>query len=51
MLTTIEIEMYRIGKTAMEFLLKRIREKDLPRQTVILKTKLIVRGSTSKAKK
>jgi len=51
MLTTIEIERYRIGKTAMEFLLKRIKEKDLPRQTVILKTKLIVRGSTSKAKK
>jgi len=51
MLTTIELEKYKIGKTAMEFLLRRIKEKDLPRQTVILKTKLIVRGSTSKAKK
>jgi LacI family transcriptional regulator len=51
MLTTIELERYKIGKTAMEFLLKRIKEKDLPRQTIILKTKLIVRESTSEAKK
>jgi len=50
-LTTIELEKYRIGKTAMELLLNRIRNKKLPKQTCIFKTKLIVRESTAQVKK
>ncbi len=46
-LTTIELERYRIGKTAMELLLNRIRNKKLPKQTCIFETKLIIRESTS----
>ena len=46
-LTTIELERYRIGKIAMELLLNRIRNKKLPKQTCVFKTKLIVRKSTS----
>jgi DNA-binding LacI/PurR family transcriptional regulator len=45
-LTTIELERYRIGKTSMELLLNRIKDKKLPKQTRIFKTKLIVREST-----
>ncbi len=45
-LTTIELERYRIGKVAMELLLNRLRDKDLPKQTCIFKTKLIIRDST-----
>ena len=45
-LTTIELERYRIGKTSMEMLLNRIKDKKLPKQTRIFKTKLIVREST-----
>ncbi len=47
-LTTIELERYRIGKTAMELLLNRIKERKLPKQICIFKTRLIVRESTSK---
>ncbi|MBU2563636.1 MAG: LacI family transcriptional regulator [Actinobacteria bacterium] len=47
-LTTIELERYRIGKTSMEMLLNRIKDKKLPKQICIFKTKLIVRESTSK---
>ena len=50
-LTTIELERYRIGKTAMELLLNRIRNKKLPKQTCIFKTKLIVRESTAQRRK
>ncbi len=49
-LTTIELERYEIGKTAMEMLLKRMKDKDLPKQICIFKTKLIVRQSTAKSK-
>jgi len=47
-LTTIELERYKIGRTAMELLLNRIKDKDLPKQTCIFKTKLIIRESTLK---
>jgi len=50
-LTTIELERYRIGKVAMELLLNRIKDKKLPKQTCIFKTKLIVRESTSERRK
>jgi LacI family transcriptional regulator len=50
-LTTIELERYRIGKTSMELLLNRIKDKKLPKQICIFKTKLIVRESTSKRRK
>jgi len=50
-LTTIELERYRIGKTAMELLLNRIKDKKLPKQTCIFKTKLVIRESTSKRRK
>ncbi len=50
-LTTIGLERYKIGRTAMEFLLRRIKDKNLPKQTSIFKTKLIVRKSTSEAGK
>ncbi|TET16154.1 MAG: DNA-binding transcriptional regulator CytR, partial [Actinobacteria bacterium] len=49
-LTTIELERYRIGKTAMELLLNRIKDKKLSRQTRIFKTKLVVRESTAKSR-
>jgi len=48
-LTTIGLERYKIGRKAMEFLLRRIKDKNLPKQTGIFKTKLILRKSTSKA--
>jgi len=35
----------------MELLLNRIKDKKLPKQTCIFKTKLIVRESTSKRRK
>jgi DNA-binding LacI/PurR family transcriptional regulator len=47
-LTTIELERYKIGKTAMEMILNRIKNKDLPKQTCIFKTRLIIRESTSR---
>lgn len=47
-LTTMELERYKIGSTAMELLLSRIKDKKLPKQTRIFKTKLIIRESTSK---
>ena len=50
-LTTIELERYRIGKVAMKMLLNRIKDKELPKQTCIFKTKLIVRESTSQRRK
>lgn len=46
-LSTIELERYEIGKTAMEMLLNRIRNRDVPKQVTIFKTKLILRESTS----
>ena len=49
-LTTIELERYKIGKTAMEMLLNRIKDKKLPKQICTFKTKLIVRKSTAKSK-
>lgn len=49
-LTTIELERYRIGKTAMELLLNRIKDKELPKQRCTFKTKLVIRESTSKKK-
>jgi len=49
-LTTIELERYRIGKTVMELLLNRIKDKKLPKQTCIFKTKLVVRESTAKSR-
>lgn len=48
-LTTIELERYLIGKAAMRLLLNRIKNKNIPRQTKYFNTKLIIRGSTSKA--
>jgi len=50
-LTTIGLERYRIGKTSMELLLNRIKDKKLPKQTRTFKTKLIVRESTSHRRK
>src|SRR4030043_1633756 len=50
-LTTIELERYKIGKTSMELLLNRIKDKKLPKQTRIFKTKLIVRESTAQRRK
>jgi LacI family transcriptional regulator len=50
-LTTIELERYKIGKTAMEMLLNRMKDKKLPKQICTFKTKLIVRESTAKSKK
>jgi DNA-binding LacI/PurR family transcriptional regulator len=50
-LTTIELERYRIGKTAMELLLNRIKDNNLPKQTRIFKTKLVIRESTSERRK
>lgn len=49
-LTTIELERYKIGSTAMGLLLNRIKDKKLPKQTGIFKTKLIIRESTSKSR-
>ena len=49
-LTTIELERYRIGKTAMELLLNRIKDKKLSKQICIFKTKLVVRESTAKSR-
>ncbi len=49
-LTTIELERYRIGKTVMELLLNRIKDKKLPKQICIFKTKLVVRESTAKSR-
>ncbi|MBM3211015.1 MAG: LacI family transcriptional regulator [Actinobacteria bacterium] len=39
-LTIMELERYRIGKTSIELLLNRIKDKKLPKQTCIFKTKL-----------
>lgn len=50
-MTTIELERYEIGKTAMEMLLNRIKDKELPKQTCIFKTRLIIRGSTGRSRK
>jgi len=50
-LTTIELERYKIGSTAMELLLNRINDKKLPKQMRIFKTKLIVRESSSRVVK
>ena len=49
-LTTLDLDRYEIGRTAIEFLLNRIKENDIPLQSRIFKTKLIKRNSTSKAK-
>jgi len=49
-LTTIELERYRIGSTAMELLLNRIKDKKLSKQICIFKTKLVVRESTAKSR-
>jgi len=49
-LTTIELDRYKIGKTAIEFLLNRIENKDIPIQSKIFNTKLIKRNSTGKAR-
>lgn len=50
-LTTIELERYKIGRTAMELLLNRIKDKELPKQICVFKTRLIIRESTAKSKK
>jgi DNA-binding LacI/PurR family transcriptional regulator len=49
-LTTIELERYLIGKSAVELLLNRIKNKDIPKQTRYFSTQLIVRESTSRAR-
>lgn len=49
-LTTIALERYLIGKSAVELLLNRIKNKDIPKQTRYFNTQLIVRESTSKAR-
>jgi len=48
-LSTIALERYLIGKSAVELLLNRIKNKDIPKQTRYFSTQLIVRESTSKA--
>lgn len=50
-LTTINLDRYEIGKAAMELLLNRIKNKDIPKQTRFFKTKLVLRESTAKAKR
>lgn len=50
-LTTIELERYLIGKTAIELLLNRINSKDIPKQTRYFHTRLIIRESTSSTAK
>jgi LacI family transcriptional regulator len=49
-LTTIELERYLIGKSAVELLLNRIKNKDISKQTRYFNTQLIVRESTSVVK-
>lgn len=50
-LTTIELDRYKIGKTAMELFLNRIDNKKLLKQKKIFKTKLIIRESTLQKRK
>ncbi len=50
-LTTIDLKRYKVGKTAVEMLLKRIKDENLPVQREVLSTELIIRGSSGKAKK
>jgi DNA-binding LacI/PurR family transcriptional regulator len=50
-LTTIALERYEIGKAAMELMIKRINNKILPKQTIVFKSKLIIRDSTANVKK
>lgn len=49
-LTTIALERYLIGKSAVELLINRMKNKKIPKQTKYFDTKLIVRKSTSKAR-
>ncbi|MHB1336201.1 MAG: LacI family DNA-binding transcriptional regulator [Candidatus Humimicrobiaceae bacterium] len=49
-LTTIALERYLIGKSAVELLINRIKNRKIPKQTKYFDTKLIVRESTSKAR-
>ncbi|MHB8278320.1 MAG: LacI family DNA-binding transcriptional regulator [Candidatus Humimicrobiaceae bacterium] len=49
-LTTIALERYLIGKSAVELLINRMKNKKIPKQTKYFDTKLIVRESTSKAR-
>ncbi|MHB8278172.1 MAG: LacI family DNA-binding transcriptional regulator, partial [Candidatus Humimicrobiaceae bacterium] len=49
-LTTIALERYLIGKSTIELLLNRIKNKDIPKQTRYFNTQLIVRESTSRAR-
>jgi LacI family transcriptional regulator len=46
-LTTIEQPVYRMGKVAADMLLARLKDRTLPIETVMLETRLIVRGSTA----
>ncbi|MCL4385175.1 MAG: LacI family transcriptional regulator [Actinobacteria bacterium] len=49
-LTTIALERYLIGKSAVELLINRIKNKKIPKQTKYFDTKLIVRESTFRVK-
>lgn len=44
-LTTVAQPAFDVGRTAAELLMGRVREPDLPRRSVVLETKLIVRSS------
>ena len=48
-LTTIELERYLIGRTAVELLLNRIKNKEIPKQSRCFSTRLIIRETTSRA--
>ena len=50
-LTTIELDRYKIGQTAIEFLLNRIEDKDIKVQSKVFNTKMIKRKSVAKARK
>jgi len=49
-LTTIKLERYKMGRAAMELMLKRIKNKKTSRQIREFKTKLTIRDSTAEAK-
>ena len=50
-LTTIDLKRHKTGRMAAEIMLKRVKDKDLPAISKIIKTKFIARSSTGKAYK
>jgi len=49
-LSTVELDRYKIGKVAMEFMINRIEKKEMDRQFYTFNTRLIIRNSTHKSR-